>query len=99
VTITVNFSDQARRDFDRLYDFGFRRWGERRTEIFIRELHEKCLGIGDNPDIGRQRDDVGLSVRVMVFRDIVVFYRWNSGGDITVVRVFHGKEDTRGLEL
>lgn len=92
----VILSEAAKRDLDRLYDFGAQFWTERRIESYLRSLTLACFKLADHPRRGRTRADIGAGLRSFVFREHVIYYHIDSGGVIVIARVMHGRERAPG---
>jgi toxin ParE1/3/4 len=64
-----------------------------RAIAYVRRLHERCETLADFPELGRQRDDLALGLRILAFeRSAVIAYRL--GGDaVQIVNVFYRGRD------
>ncbi len=87
----VRLSAAAKRDFDRLYDFGTQFWSERRVETYLRQLNDACQRLSGNPRLGRRRSEFSGEVRSLVHREHVIFYAVVSPDKIVILRVMHGR--------
>ena len=74
-------------------------WGEKTVESYLRRLSIACNRLGDNPLIGRSRKDIGEGIRSLTFRDHVIVYKIIDEEHLSVLRVFHGREDLGELSL
>ncbi len=68
------------------------------ADRYIWRIQKACEDVAQFPDRGTPRPDLGESCRKLVVGDYVVFYD-HLDDEITVLRVFHGKEDIDPAEL
>ncbi len=67
-------------------------WGHRQAQLYRKELELGVQKLALSPGIGRERPDVGPSVRSFLIARHVVFYVECDGG-ITVLRMLHPTMD------
>ncbi len=64
---------------------------------FVDILKNCCTNtIGENPEIGRQREDVAAGLRIFPCRDYLVLYRIKPDF-VEIIRVVHGSRDVESL--
>ena len=63
-----------------------------RAGTFVVELVDKCRAIGDRPNIGRLRPEIGEDVRSRAYRNYVILYRIEPDR-VRILRVVHGARD------
>lgn len=64
----------------------------------VEEIDRVCQVIANNPEIGRERPEVGAGLRSFVAMSWIVFYRID-GDTIQVVRIVHGARDLDAVEF
>jgi len=62
------------------------------------EIERVCRLIGEHPEIGRERPEVGPALRSFVAMSWVVFYRVD-GDTIRIVRIVHGARDFDKIDI
>ena len=67
-------------------------------ERFVNEFEKKCKNLANFPNMGRNYDDLKLSLRGLPLADYIVFYRIIDDG-IEIIRVISGYRDLESLFL
>src|SRR3954451_11278459 len=88
------FAPEARDDHEHIQSYTLREWGEQQWEDYEAALDQALTTIGDNPHIGRRRDDLRPGVRSYVVRQHVIYYRITESA-IILLRIRHGRSDPR----
>jgi toxin ParE1/3/4 len=86
---------RAAADLEEIGDY-IARDNPRRAESFTAELEDKCRVLGDNPHIGRPRDELRHGLRSFVHGEYVIIYQPNANG-VDIVRILHGRRDLTAL--
>jgi toxin ParE1/3/4 len=68
----------------------------KRALSFLHELRDRCRAIVRYPRAAPLRPELGTDMRMVVFRDYLIFYR-HSPGRVVIERVLHGARDIQGL--
>ena len=84
---------KARSDIDGIWDYTVKTWGVQQARSYITGLHDVCIELAENPDLGKRRDELYKGLRVYPSGKHVVFYITMDKG-IDVVRILHGSIDT-----
>jgi toxin ParE1/3/4 len=58
----------------------------------LRKIRKACAQVGDWPESGQRRDEIGPGVRSIPALSYVIFYRFVTG-QVQVLRILHGKRD------
>jgi toxin ParE1/3/4 len=66
------------------------------ADRLIDQIYEKCQFLAGSPNAGRQRAELGLSIRSFAVGNYLIFYREGATG-IEVARVLHGRRDIPSL--
>src|SRR5215218_236536 len=61
--LPVIFAPRARRDLDNILVYTLQHWGEEQEAIYADRIRRALALIGDNPLVGRSRDDLRVGVR------------------------------------
>jgi toxin ParE1/3/4 len=76
----------------------FDMWGSRQaanssaTQNFVREFTSHCELLTENPELGRERNELSFGVRTLIFQKYTIFYRVR-GESIIVLRVLRSSRD------
>jgi toxin ParE1/3/4 len=89
------FSRLAEADLEAIGDY-IAKDNPRRAVSFIRDLRDRCRAIVHYPRAAPLRPELGTGMRMVVFRDYLIFYR-HSQGRVVIERVLHGARDIQGL--
>jgi toxin ParE1/3/4 len=65
---------RALADLDAIAGWSLRQWGDARTEIYLRDLADRFDWLAANPQLGRDRAEVGAGYRSFPQGRHVVFY-------------------------
>jgi toxin ParE1/3/4 len=68
----------------------------KRALSFVRELRDRCRAMIHYPRAAPLRPELGRGVRMIVFGDYLIFYRY-SKGQVIIERVLHGARNIQGL--
>ena len=88
----LQFLQQASRDIDEIYLYGFINFGEEQVELYVAKMKNVLEMMRSNPEIGRLDTRVNPAIRRFDFESHVIFYDI-SDNDIIIVRVLHGSMD------
>jgi plasmid stabilization system protein ParE len=76
----------------------FDMWGTRQaadpaaTQTFVRDFTAHSELLSENPELGRERNELSFGVRSLVFQKYTIFYRVRSAS-IVVLRVLRSSRD------
>lgn len=85
-------SPEAQNDLDDIWDYSLPRWGETRTERYIRDLWQGIEYVAADPRRGQSCDDIRSGYHKYTVISHVIFFRLTAGG-IDVVRILHARMD------
>ena len=86
----VRYSPSARADLEKIASEIIDNNGAIVAARVLRRMRRSLSNLGDYPEIGRKRPQLGRGVRSWPFRPWIAFYR-RAGDDVEVIRVIHGK--------
>lgn len=96
--LDVDLSPEARRDVRDIARYTAREWGEVQAERYVEQLGKAFARIGQYPEIGLRREDIGRRLRSLAVQHHVVYYDVLPDG-VLVLRVLHQRMDaTRAFE-
>jgi toxin ParE1/3/4 len=70
--------------------------GEAAADRFVDLLIQHFQVLGDNPHLGRQRDELRAGYRSFPVGDYLIFYRIGQPG-VRIMHVVHGRRDIESL--
>jgi len=62
------------------------------ADKFVEGIYEKCLLVKENPEIGRNRDELLPGIRCLSVKKYLIFYRIKSNA-VQIVRILIGYRD------
>ena len=68
----------------------------RSAQAYIDRILARCAVLGDTPEIGRPRPDLGEGLRQVPMESAVILYIVRPS-DLYVVRIFHGGQDYEAI--
>jgi toxin ParE1/3/4 len=87
----------ARDDLDAIWDHVARETrDEGPADRLIEAIAERLWLLAEHPSIGRVRDDLAVGLRSFPVGRFVIVYEI-AGGDVSVLRVLHGRQDLGAL--
>ena len=89
---TFVLSPRAQEDLDGIWNYSVERWGQDRTERYIRDLWKVIERIADDPRLGRACDSIREGYFKHPSGSHVIFFRRDEGV-IDVVRILHQRMD------
>lgn len=67
-------------------------WGVDQAKLYLKKLHHTLMTLANNPNLGRQRDEIAAGINSFPSGKHVVFYLSANHG-IEVARVLHQRMD------
>ncbi len=89
---TIDFTDKAEHDLERIIDYTIKRWGRSQANKYIDALEELVRTLVDNPEIGIARDKLSAGLLSFPYQSHMLYYVRNSHG-VTIIRVLHASMD------
>ena len=90
--LPVVLSAAAQADFEDIRVYTLRTWDEAQWVRYRSALDRAFRTIGDNPEVGRSRDDLPRGYRAYPVEQHVILYRLAAGA-IRVSRIIHRRMD------
>ena len=87
-----NLTPRALQDLDAIADYSLERWGSERTREYINALVARMEWLAENPDLGRERNDVASGYRCFGEGQHLVFYV-KEQNSISIIGVPHASMD------
>ncbi|MBV1914699.1 MAG: type II toxin-antitoxin system RelE/ParE family toxin [Pseudomonadales bacterium] len=82
----------AKLDLSDIYQYGLRRWGKARSEMYLTIIKDQFWALIDQPLIGVERPELLAGIRSLPIQSHTLFYRVASNR-IDIIRILHGRQD------
>lgn len=82
-------------DLSLIWDYTFDTWSEKQADKYYRSLIYACESVSENPEIGRQYDNVFPTMLGFKVNKHIVFYQRNRKGSIDILRILHESMDLK----
>jgi toxin ParE1/3/4 len=89
--LPVTLTRKARPDYRQIMLYSFQTWGEKQQVAYNDALLRALAIIGENPNIGRSRDDLRPGYRAYVVREHIILRVTRRS--VSVARIVHGRAD------
>lgn len=89
-------SAEAAFELEEIYLDTFSGWGEAQADSYLHDLYHVFSLIGDNPNMGRLRNEIGKGIRSFPQGSHVIFFMEHEN-QIAIVRVLHGARDFKEI--
>ena len=85
-------STKADDDVEELYSDGVYKFGKNQAIKYLEELNRMFLFLSQNPEIGKNRDEIKMKLVSFPYGSHIIFYRIFKA-HIRIVRVLYGGKD------
>jgi toxin ParE1/3/4 len=90
----VSLTIQARQDFEEILIHSLGQWGEVQRDRYALAINQALTVLGDNPQIGRAREDLPPGYRAFPVEQHIILYRVTTRA-VSVARIIHGRMDVQ----
>ena len=94
--LPTSITSEAFQDLDQIYEF-IAGDDPKRAEAYVLELIAACLKLGDMPEMGRRRDDLGEGRRSFSFRKRQTIMYQVGEDKLEILRIFSAGQDLYAL--
>jgi toxin ParE1/3/4 len=92
--VRLHVSKEAEQDLDEIFVYWARNAGLDVADRTVEAIEERFALMGDFPNAGRKRDEIGPGVRSFPAGEFVIYFR-KSRRAVEIIHVFHGARDQR----
>lgn len=85
-------SPQAKRDLKEIRAFTLQSWSTNQADIYLGRIEDAFYSLLENPEIGRERNDVKAGYRSIVIEKHVLFYTIKKS-EIHILSIPHSRMD------
>ena len=89
---TYVLSEEAATDIDEIFEFGEIKFGNAQAINYLIGLEDHFDKLTNNPDIGRQRNDIKIGLYSLPHISHIIFYR-KLKNKLRIVRILYGGRD------
>lgn len=85
-------SPQAQRDLKEIRTYTLQSWGAPQADIYLGKIEDAFYSLLENPEIGRERNDIKTGYRSIMIEKHVLFYKIEKS-EIYILGIPHGRMD------
>lgn len=82
-------------DLNNIWTYTLMKWSEIQADKYYATIKDSCLGIGENPEVGKKYDSVSENLLGLKTGRHIIFYQSLSEDKIEVVRILHERMDLK----
>ena len=91
----VIFRQKAINDLNDIWNYTSERWSEKQADKYYATIKLTCIGIGENPDVGKEYEGISEDLHGQKAEKHVIFYKSVSEDSNEVVRILHERMDLK----
>ncbi len=85
-------SPQAQRDLKDIRSYSLQSWGAKQADIYLGKIEGAFYDLLENPEIGRERNDIKTGYRSIVIEKHILFYKIETSEN-RILGIPHGRMD------
>ena len=85
-------SKKADEDIEEIFTEGLSRFGKKQAIKYLEELQSLFIFLSNNPDTGKNRDEIKRNLISFPYKSHIIFYR-HFKTHIRIIRVLYGARD------
>jgi toxin ParE1/3/4 len=82
----------AQSDLKKIYRYTLENWGIQQAQNYLEHIKQSFKTLLENPNLGRERSELGQNVRAINCQKHIIFYR-SLKTELQIIRVLHGRQD------
>ncbi len=82
-------------DLNEIWQYTVDNWSENQADIYYKMLLDICQDIADNPELGRNYDEINSELFGVKANRHIIFYRKIKGRPIEITRILHERMDLK----
>lgn len=90
----LNFSPEAKRDLDGIWDYTAQRWNAKQADRYVGNIRKVAERVAKNLRLGAACDGIHAGYRKISCGSHIIFYR-RAGAGVRILRVLHQSMDLR----
>lgn len=88
-------TNKAVEDLSAIWEYSYEVWSESQADKYYGFLTSSFQEIVQNPDIGKNYDEIARTILGLRVGNHIVFYRLAQSGDIEILRILHQRMDLK----
>lgn len=93
--VKVILRQQAIDDLNNIWEYTFEKWSETQADKYYAKLKLSCSEIGNNPEIGKEYNDISKNLFGLNSGRHIIFYQFIAKNEIEVIRILHERMDLK----
>ncbi len=82
-------------DLNDIWDYTFEKWSAKQADKYYATIKLACNGIGQNPDVGKEYDEINKNLLGLKSGKHIIFYQLLTENKIEVIRILHERMDLK----
>jgi len=88
-------TNKAVEDLSKIWEYTYEVWSESQAGKYYELLTSSFQEIVQNPEIGRNYNEIDSAILGLRVSKHIVFYRLTQSGDIEIIRILHQRMDLK----
>ena len=89
------FTNKAVEDLSKIYEYTYEFWSENQADKYYEELIDFCQMLAENPNVGRNYEEIDTRLFGFPANKHIIFYRILSQTEIEVIRILGAETDLK----
>lgn len=89
------FTNKAVEDLSKIYEYTYEFWSETQADKYYEELIDFCQMLAENPNVGRNYEEIDTRLFGFPANKHIIFYRILSQTEIEVIRILGAETDLK----
>ncbi|SHE44559.1 type II toxin-antitoxin system RelE/ParE family toxin [Vibrio gazogenes] len=90
-------TNRAKSDLKDIALFTYHRWGREQRNAYVKQFDETFWLLAENPDIGKNCDEIRNGYKKFPQGSHVIFYQQISSQNIQIIRILHKSMDVNPI--
>lgn len=90
-----HLTNKAVEDLADTWNYTFEEWSENQADKYYLLLLDSCKEVAENPNLGKQYDNVTDQLLGYKSNEHILFYQIISSNEIEIIRILHGRMDLK----
>lgn len=91
----VILRQEAIDDLNDIWNYTYENWSEAQADKYYATVKLACIGIGKNPNVGRNYAGISENLLGLKSGKHIIFYQQISNDEIEVIRILHERMDLK----
>ncbi len=88
-------TNKAVEDLSKIWDYTFEAWSEQQADKYYDGLISNCQEIAENPELGKNYDEISEKLLGMKANRHIIFYRTLNENYVEITRILHERMDLK----